>query len=459
MRRSLAAILCCICILAPSSFGFQLQQIPLVAHSRNRPHRQIQTKTQSSTAKQTTTLLHSSPPQTSRPPASAYVASTALITGTAIGAGVLSLPQLSLPLNFVPSAFLLFCSYVAMLTSALTMAENQISLTPTKLKDNPASPPLSYSQLVQETLGPKGETTSTAAYLFLHYAILCSYFSSGGGYVQKFSPMPLPPFSTPVLYALITTLPIFLLPEATMASVNNLLVLGALASFVGIVSLGIPTADTAILEIPANLPDWPCVAAVIPIFLLTLVFHNVIPSVTKNLNYDRNAVFSCITVGSSIPFLLFLVYDFTILGNVPGFTTVVDPIAVLQEAGGANGEALPDLVAGFCFLAITTSLVGFVDGLQTIFNPIFEKNPQQNLIVPALITIPPVLVSCFGEDVFLTALNLGATFGVTLLFLILPALTAIKDRGVSLPNIGMLLTAALALSSTLVQVPPDFVLK
>ncbi|GMH54396.1 hypothetical protein TL16_g01662 [Triparma laevis f. inornata] len=343
----------------------------------------------------TTTKLLSTP---TPPPASAYVASTALITGTAIGAGVLSLPQLSLPLGFIPSASLLLCSYVAMLASALTMAENQISLTPPALRMDPSASPLSYSQQVNKSLGSVGQKFATGAYLFLHYAILCSYFSSGGGYVQKFSPTPLPPLSTPILYAIITTLPIFLLPMQTMASVNNLLVLGALASFVGIVSLGIPSADTSILDIPSSLPDWPCVAAVIPIFLLTLVFHNVIPTVTKNLNYDRNAVFSCITVGSSIPFLLFLVYDFTILGNVPDFQSVVDPIAVLQEAGGPNGELLPDLVAGFCFLAITTSLIGFVDGLQTIFNPLFEKNAQKDLIVPALITIPPVAVACFGGE-------------------------------------------------------------
>ena len=131
---------------------------------------------------------------------------------------------------------------------------------------------------------------------------------------------------------------------------------------------------------------------------------------------------------------------------------------MLQEAGGPNGELLPDLVAGFCFLAITTSLIGFVDGLQTILNPFFEENDKRDLIVPALITVPPVAVACFGEDVFLTALNLGATFGVTLLFLVIPALTALKDRGFSTPAIGMLMTALLALSSTLIEVPQDFIL-
>jgi tyrosine-specific transport protein len=346
-----------------------------------------------------------------------------------------------------------------MLTSALTMAETQISLTPPDLR-NPSSSPLSYSQQVSETLGPLGTRFSTGAYLFLHYTLLCSYFSSGGGYIQKFSPVPLLPFSTPILYAIVATLPIFLLPAEIMSTVNNVLVLGALASFLGIVSLGIPSADTSILEIPSRLPDLNCVVTVVPIFLLTLVFHNVIPTVTKNMNYDRKAVFSCITVGSFVPFLLFLVYDYTILGNVSGrgFQTVIDPIAVLQEAGGPNGELLPDLVAGFCFLAITTSLIGFVDGLQTILNPFFEENDKRDLIVPALITVPPVAVACFGEDVFLTALNLGATFGVTLLFLVIPALTALKDRGFSAPAIGMLMTALLALSSTLIEVPQDFIL-
>ena len=187
----------------------------------------------------------------------------------------------------------------------------------------------------------------------------------------------LPPF-LPWCTAPATFAPMLLLPEKTMAAINNLLVLAALASFLAIISFGLPTVDTAILQLPETLPPLSTVAPPIPVFLLTLVFHNVIPTVSRLLDYDPKAIRSAISLGSVVPFLLFLLYNFTILGNVgvvadlgAAAASSLDPIAILQSRAGDN-PLLPTLVEGFCLLAITTSLVGFVEGLKTIYNPMFS---------------------------------------------------------------------------------------
>jgi tyrosine-specific transport protein len=57
--------------------------------------------------------------------------------------------------------------------------------------------------------------------------------------------------------------------------------------------------------------------------------------------------------------------------DLPGSTTTIDPIAVLQAAAASssnsNLEILSNLVQIFSELAIVTSLIGFVYGLIQIF--------------------------------------------------------------------------------------------
>ena len=292
---------------------------------------------------------------------------------------------------------------------------------------------------------------ATATYLFVHYAVVTSYMASGGEYValfvSKLVPSPeffsLPPSLSPMVYGAATFAPMLLLPEKTMAAINNLLVLAALASFLAIISFGLPTVDTAILQLPETLPPLSTVAPPIPVFLLTLVFHNVIPTVSRLLDYDPKAIRSAISLGSVVPFLLFLLYNFTILGNVgvvadlgAAAASSLDPIAILQSRAGDN-PLLPTLVEGFCLLAITTSLVGFVEGLKTIYNPMFSgesgifpaavvENKERAIAVA--IAVPPVAAACYDPGISLPALEFGALYGVTSLFLVIPALMASKVR-------------------------------
>ena len=77
-------------------------------------------------------------------------------------------------------------------------------------------------------------------------------------------------------------------------------------------------------------------------------------------------------------------------------------------------------------------------------------DPLNYLLIAAAITVPPVAVAIYDKDIFLTALNAGSTFGITTLFLLLPAATAFKERGASVPLVLMVATAVLALSSAFI---------
>jgi tyrosine-specific transport protein len=110
--------------------------------------------------------------------------------------------------------------------------------------------------------------------------------------------------------------------------------------------------------------------------VLSLVYQNVVPTFVTQLECDRQKITYAIVGGTLVPLLMFLLWNGVIMGNMyntdlPGSTTTIDPIAMLQAAAASssnsNLEILSNLVQIFSELAIVTSLIGFVYGLIQIF--------------------------------------------------------------------------------------------
>ena len=143
-------------------------------------------------------------------------------------------------------------------------------------------------------------------------------------------------------------------------------------------------------------------------FVLSLVFHNVIPRVCTDLEYNVPAIRKSIIIGSIVPLILFLGYDFTVLGNVasliPDLSELppnLNAIEVLQSQ--SDSPFLSLAVRGFSTTAILTSATGFVYGLEDALAE-FEVLPRSS--VPFLIAVPPVLIGvALGGEAFLQALN------------------------------------------------------
>lgn len=129
-----------------------------------------------------------------------------------------------------------------------------------------------------------------------------------------------------------------------------------------------------------------------------------------------------------------------VLSVVPGLSSSVDaagasitnPLEALSANGGLPALAI-DLFSG---LAVATSAIGFIEGLNQLWNDsrisILKEKPSQVAGNPepsyALSVIPPVVLSALLPGSFLAALDIGGLYGVATLFGVLPATMAWRQR-------------------------------
>jgi tyrosine-specific transport protein len=355
----------------------------------------------------------------------------ALVAGTTIGAGVLAVPAATAAAGFLPSSAAMLVAWFYMTMSGLLIAE----LTLNRMGGT-GRPGLGLLDLYNNSLGRTWGAVGSAAYMFLHYAVMVAYVAQGGANLAQVLPWDSVPDGVgPAAFVSVCAVALFNANRDVVEKVNNGLVVGVAATFLAIVAVGAQTADFgALVNISNQHPEH--VVDCFPILFLSLVFQNVVPTVVDQLEGDRSKITKAIIAGTTAPLLLFLAWNAVVLGNVAGTgvdLSVVDPVALLQSGGGAG--LLGPLVTGFSTLAVVTSLIGFTYGLRDGWADLLKLDTKSadfeaksKLPLFALIFGPPLALACANPDIFYDALEYGGAFGVSTLFLILPPLMVWKER-------------------------------
>lgn len=94
--------------------------------------------------------------------------------------------------------------------------------------------------------------------------------------------------------------------ENIISNVNNLFVFLVLITFTGLVTIGLPAVNSENLLFC----DTNAILKTVPVMLVALVFHNIVPVICSKLRYNRKQIVTAITVGSAIPLIMFLVWNF-----------------------------------------------------------------------------------------------------------------------------------------------------
>ena len=175
--------------------------------------------------------------------------------------------------------------------------------------------------------------------------------------------------------------------------------------------------------------------------LTTTLFQNIVPSVTKILNYDRFKTTVAIALGSLLPNLMYLAWCFACIGGN------VDPTA------GIGGP----IVNVFSVAAISRSCLGCTMSLSEEVDTHLQGDREEKaptISVPAAlaaVSVPLTAAFVFsgGED-FSTALKMAGSYGSPILYGVIPVLMAWTQRN-KLPDAkdmlpgGVLNLAALGL--------------
>ncbi|KAB1203630.1 Tyrosine-specific transport protein [Morella rubra] len=336
-----------------------------------------------------------------------------LIAGTTVGAGILAIPAVTQEAGFLASAVTCILCWGFMVVTGLLIAEVNVN-TMCEL----GSGGVSLVSMAMRTLGTAGVQIACWSYIFIHYALLVAYVARSSDILTNFLNIPLLEVDCKL---------IFTCSQRFIGAVNGVLILGITVSFVALV---FQTVGSGNLQWDALLKaNFEAVPMSIPIIALSFVYQNVVPVLCTNLEGNLSKVRTAIVLGTAIPLVLFLVWNAVILGSITspemGSGQLMDPLQQMQSANGVVGP----IIQVFSLLAIATSYIGFILGLADFLADLLKIPTGQSRPIPYLLTlVPPLVLSLLDPEIFFKALDFAGTYGVLVLFGVLPAAMSWSER-------------------------------
>lgn len=348
------------------------------------------------------------------------LSATLLITGCCIGAGMIGLPVMTAMAGFMPSTLaMLLCYFFATGTGLLILEatlwfDQRVNLI----------------SMAGFALGKAGKIFTWCLFLFLFYCLFVAYIDGGG---QLFSNMLAALLQRPVAREIgIVCCVAFvglIVYGGTMAvsHFSRLFLFGLAFSFCVLLSLGIPHVKTEKLLYT----NWEAIYSTIPILLVCFGYQNLIPTLTYYVKRNVAAIRTAIFFGNLIPFLIYFMWNFVILGILPdgnsiAFAQIISQsdmvTGLLEKASDSNAVLI--FAKAFSFFAILTPFMAntltFVDFLKDGLN--LSQESKYELAIYGLVLVPPTLLTMLFPHLFLKALSTAGGFADVLLFGVLPVL-------------------------------------
>lgn len=345
---------------------------------------------------------------------------TLLISGCAIGAGTVVLPVVSAAAGFIPTILAMILAYFFAVITGLYFMEVVLWY----------QEKTHLTTLAKFALGKTGKYLAWSFFLFLFYCLFVAYIEGGGKL-----------FSSILSYLLNTEIAreagIFLFVFAissfvyfgahAVSIVSRLFMLGAVIAYGALVALGLPSVKgEALLHM-----NWNAVYATIPVLLICFGYHILVPTLVTYVNRDVNLLKKAIWIGNLIPFLVYLLWDFVILGILPEMSettlaSIVDKgslvTGLLQKA--SKSTSILFFAGAFSLFALLTPFMAcslaFVDFLKDGLKS-FPK-AQKELVLFMLVFTPPTILSILYPNLFIEAISLAGGFIDVVLFGIIPLL-------------------------------------
>lgn len=344
---------------------------------------------------------------------------TLLIAGCCIGAGMLGLPVLTAMSGFGPTAFLFILSWAFMAVTGLLLLEVNLWF-----KEE-----VSIVSMASRTLGPVGKYLGWALFAFLFYSLMVAYAAGSGqlfsDFLKEWFRISVPDWLGSLFFC--SAFAIFLFKGTkSVDGFNRILMAGLAISYFALLAMGAPHVKNDYLKYA----DWSASYYALPVMIISFGYHNLIPSLTTYLKHDAKKLRTAILIGSSIPLIIYLMWEWLILGIVPidgqgGFREALrqGDMATRALRNAVGSSWVVDVAEYFAFFAIVTSFLSvalsFVDFLSDGLK--IPKDPRGKILLSFLSLAPPFLFSLIYPKIFLIALNFAGAFGAVTLFGVLPA--------------------------------------
>jgi tyrosine-specific transport protein len=221
-------------------------------------------------------------------------------------------------------------------------------------------------------------------------------------------------------------------------AVNRFMVAAMVVSYFMLVGVAVP-------HIQANnllYTNWSAMFGVVPILLLCFGYQNLVPSLSYYLEKNARAIRTSIVIGNFIPFIVYFIWDFVILGMLPGHPVKTGDDTQLV-AGLLTNAANPSIsviffIKSFSLFAMLTSFLpcalSFVDFLKDGISKLLHQKVRNDFFIFLLVFIPPTVCALIYPSIFLHALGFAGGFIDVLLFGVLPALVVLIGRKMQPPG-------------------------
>ncbi|MCF6765244.1 amino acid permease [Thiotrichales bacterium 19S3-7] len=358
--------------------------------------------------------------------------STMIVIGTQIGAGILAIPIITAELGFPLAMLLMLFSWLLMTYTAILVSDIALHMPKGT----------SFGRMAKMTLGMPGAVISWLSFILLLYTISVAYISAASSafnHLVSFIPQSIWAIAFVVIFACVT-----LLGTGSVDWVNRLLLTIKLL-FLIIVCLIL----FHYIKAP-NLGDHAfnsmTLLLAIPVLITSFTSHIIVPPLVDYLHRDKKAIFRVMIIGSTIPFILYILWEIAVLGTLPlnGPISFMQSIfshkAVADTNIGDVLTALSDKIAQahvakfsinvFTDISVMTSYLGVSLALYHFIKDSFRLDYIRQPILRRSITTLlcfaiPLTIVLFYPNLFVIAISYVGVF-VCIMFLLLPVLMGIR---------------------------------
>lgn len=345
-----------------------------------------------------------------------------LIAGTMIGVGMLALPVATAPGGFIPSVALYLLCWVFMLCTGLLMLEVCIWMP----KD------ANMITMASKLLGTPGKIACWIVYLFLFLTVMIAHVAGGGDVLNEIFGGSLSGSLSKIIYVLVF-IPIVYLGTRSVDRVNIILIAGLIITYLLFVNASIGHVNVEYL----TRIEWSKAWFTLPILFTAFTYQVILPTIMNYMDRNVKKVRLAIFIGTAIPLVVYLVWEFLILGTVPfeGPNSLSEAASLGQTAVSplkaiTNNPYLFTIGKAFAFFTLTASYLALAlayldflaDGLKV------KKTSLNKLWLCVLIFAPPTIIALLYPKIFLTALSYAGGYSCAILFGLFPPLMVWSGR-------------------------------
>lgn len=345
-----------------------------------------------------------------------------LIAGTTIGVGMLALPVVTGPAGFVPSAFIYTVCWLFMLSTGLLLMEANLWMP----EDT------SFISMADRILGRPGKVVFWLMYLFLFLTVMIAHVAGAGEVVKSITGWEVSESITALIYTLIFV-PVVYLGAHSVDRLNLFLISGVVICYVSFLVISFGSVHLSFL----TYANWGKAWAALPILLTAFGYQVIIPTLVTYMERNVTKIRLAIILGSTIPFVIYLIWEFVILGIVP-----IAGEQGLLEAGRMGKSAIEPLrhfiqnptifMIGkyFAFFALTTSFIplalAFLDFLADGLK--WQKKGFKKVLLCLIVFGAPLAIALRHPRIFLIALGYAGGISCAFLFGLMPPLLVWMGR-------------------------------